>query len=133
MRIRLSWVVLAALSLPMGSTAVMAQENGVLTGTVSEPSGVAVGSSPVTLRWNDLGTPMSWDGVPRKRKRPHKKELTVLTDNAGRFSIPLLPGAWDVFAYHDGFVPVCTVVGVDARETTNVELKFPRPVQTTVE
>ena len=47
--------------------------------------------------------------------------------------IRLLPGAWDVFAYHDGFVPACTVVGVDTHQTTNVELKFPRPVQTTVE
>ena len=134
MKIRMSaWVFLAALSLLGVSTSTMAQENGVLSGTVFEPSGVAVANSPVTLRWNDLGAPMSWDGVPRKRKRPHKKELRVFTDSAGRFSVRLLPGAWDVFAYHDGFAPVCKVVGVDARDTTTVELKFPRPVQTTIE
>lgn len=84
----------------------MGQDNGILTGSVIDPTGVAVPNSPVTLRWNDLGAPMSWNGVPGKRKRPHKTELTVFTDSVGRLSVPLLPGAWDVFAYHDGFAPV---------------------------
>lgn len=75
---RSAWVFLAALSLPGVSTSMMAQENGILSGTVFEPSGVAVANSPVTLRWNDLGAPMSWDGVPRKRKRPQKKSSPFL-------------------------------------------------------
>jgi hypothetical protein len=115
------------------SIEVLAQQNGTLSGSVLDPMGAAISSSPISLRWNDLGVPMSWDGSRKKTKKPRKKELTVLTDTAGRFSVPLFPGNWDIFAYHDGLVPVCKVIGIEPGQTTTVELRFPRLVQTTLE
>jgi uncharacterized GH25 family protein len=130
---RKACLLILVIALTASGSRLAAQENGTLSGSVLDHMGAAMPNSQVSIRWNDLGEPMSWDGVHRKHKKPRKKELTVWTDSGGHFSVPLLAGTWDVFAYHDGFVPVCTVRGVEARQTTNVELRFPRLVQTTME
>jgi len=112
---------------------VVAQVKGTLTGTLLDPSGAVIPSAIVKLRWNDLGDETSWDGVKRGHKTPRKKEMDIYTDKVGRFSVDLLPGAWDVFAYRDGFVPTCTVVSIEPGKTTAMELRYPRAVRTTLE
>ena len=114
-----------------GSSSVKLKK-GTLKGSLFDPSGAVISSS-ISLRWNDLGDEMSWDGVKRKHPTPRKKEVSVPTDAAGRFSVDLTPGTWDVFAYHDGFVPTCTVVSIEPGKATSVELRYPRPVRTTME
>jgi len=126
-------IVIALSGLILANGRLAAQEKGTLTGSVVDHMGATLPNSPVSVRWNDLGEPMSWDGVRKKHRRPRKKEFTVFTDDGGHFSLPLFPGTWDIFAYHDGFVPVCTFRGVEAGKTTNVELRFPRLVQTVLE
>ena len=37
---------------------------------------------------------------------------------AGEFSVKLPPGNWDVFAYHDGFAPTCTVAFIEPGKVT---------------
>lgn len=128
-RILISGLVVLAMS----GARVIAQQPGTLNGSVVDHMGAALPNSPVSLRWNDLGQPMSWNGVKMKHKKPRKKDLTVFTDTAGHFSVQVFPGTWDVFAYHDGFVPVCTVTGIEPGQTTSVELRFPRLVQTILE
>ena len=109
------------------------QMKGTLNGTLLDPTGAVISSTIVRLRWNDLGNEMSWDGVKREHKTPKKKEMAVYTDTVGHFSVELIPGAWDVFAYRDGFVPTCTVVYVEPGKSTAVELRYPRLVRTTLE
>jgi hypothetical protein len=113
----------------------MAQERGTLSGQVLDPTGAAMANSLVSLRWNDIGEEMCWSncGKRKKRKTPHKKEFTVQTDSAGRFGVYLFPGWWDVFAYSDGFVPTCRVVGVEPGKTTDIEIRFLRSVRLTLE
>ncbi len=67
------------------------------------------------------------------RGGPHKRFLHVRTDNAGRFSMELSPGNYDVFAHLDGFAPTCTEVSAEADKTTTIELRFPRYVVTSVQ
>ena len=110
-----------------------AQDRGTLDGALFDPQGALVPNSVVSLRWNDLGDEVSWDGIKRNHKKPGKKALTVYTDAVGRFSLKLFPGAWDVFAYRDGFVPICTVVTIKAGKATAIELRFPRAVRTSIE
>jgi len=117
----------------ISSSRMAAQDSGTLEGALVDPQGALIPNSVISLRWNDLGDEVSWDGAKRKHKKPGKKALTVFTDTAGRFSVKLLPGAWDVFAYRDGFVPICTVVTVEAGKAKAVELHFPRPVRASIE
>jgi hypothetical protein len=70
---------------------------------------------------------MSCDGVlPKKEKQSRKKMLRVSTDSAGRFSVTLLPGNWDVFAYRDGFAPTCAITLIQPGKTTSIDLRFSR-------
>jgi hypothetical protein len=109
------------------SGAPVAQEMATLTGTLSDPQGAVVANANIDLRWNYLDNLMSWDAVRhKKQKQPRKKVLKVSTDNEGRFSVTLLPGNWDVFAYRDGFAPICTIVLIEAGKTTSINLHFPR-------
>jgi hypothetical protein len=99
----------------------------MLNGTLVDPQGAAIPNSIIELRWNYLDTRMSWDGVlPKKEKQPRKKMLRVNTDSAGRFSVTLLPGNWDVFAYRDGFAPTCTIALIQPGKTTSIDLRFSR-------
>ena len=102
----------------------LAQEPGVVTGTLSDPTGAAVPNSVIELRRNaaEVGP---HEG---RHKSPHKKTLTIFTDEGGRFSVKLFPGAWDVFAYRNGFAPTCTLVYVEGGTAATVDLKFPKYV-----
>lgn len=95
-------------------------------GPVGFGSGVAVvPNAHVVLRWNYAGEPMCWnDGHCPKTTNPHKKVLQIKAIE-GTFSVPLVPGVWDVFAYRNGFAPTCTQVSVAAGKTTSVKLQFP--------
>ncbi len=106
---------------------VVAQEAGTLNGTLVDPQGAAVPNSKVELRWNYLDVRMLSDGVrPKKEKQPRKRVLRVSTDSAGRFSVTLLPGSWDVFAYRDGFAPTCAIALIQPSKTTSLDLHFSR-------
>jgi hypothetical protein len=103
-----------------------AQEAGTLNGTLVDPQGAAVPNSVIELRWNYLDNRMSWDGArPKREKQPRKKMLRVNTDSAGRFSVALLPGNWDVFVYRDGFAPTCTIALIEPGKTTSIDFHFP--------
>ncbi len=109
------------------SGTVAAQEAGTLTGTLVDPKGAAVPNSNIELRWNYLDNRMSLDGArPKKEEQPRKKVLRVSTDSAGRFSVTLLPGNWDVFAYRDGFAPTCTIALIEPGKATNIDLHLSR-------
>jgi hypothetical protein len=129
-----AWIAVCATSMVFSANVLRAQATGTLNGLVLEPSGVAIANAVVSLRWNNSSDPMSWNGVKSPpQKSPRKKTFTVATDNTGGFSVPLVFGVWDVFAYRDGFVPVCTVVEIEAGKATAVELRFPRTVQTSLQ
>jgi hypothetical protein len=120
--------LIAALMLSGGT---VAQETGRLNGTLTEPQGAAISNSLIQLRWNSRGDDSGGvtTGKPRrpgKPWRPHKTSLQVRTDSAGRFSIALPAGNWDVFAYRDLFAPDCGIVLIEAGKTTNIALRFPR-------
>jgi len=105
-----------------------------LSGTLLDPQGAAVPNAVIDLRWNDTSGEMCWTAPHcRKQRRPHKRFLHVRTDNAGRFSMELSPGNYDVFAHLDGFAPTCTEVSAEADKTTTIELRFPRYVVTSVQ
>ena len=130
---RKAYLLVILIGLTGSSRSSVPQKKGTLSGTLLDPTGAVISTSIISLRWNDLGDEVSWDGVNRKHATPRKKEVAVYTDMVGRFSVDLTPGAWDVFAYHDGFVPTCTVVYIEPGKTTAVELRYPRPVRTTME
>jgi hypothetical protein len=107
---------------------VIAQEEGTLSGTLSDPEGASFPNAYIQLRWNYVDSRMNWDGQSRlkKEKQPRKKAWRVSTDSAGRFSVNLFPGTWDIAAFSDGFVPTCTTVSIRPGETTSINLRFPK-------
>jgi len=117
------------------SGSVVAQETGTLNGTLSDPEGASFPNAHIQLRWNYMDYRMNWNGQSslKKEKQPHKKALRVSTDSAGRFSVNLLPGTWDIFAFSDGFVPTCTAVSIQPGETTSINLRFPGHTATHLE
>jgi hypothetical protein len=126
-------VFTCALALVVGVVA-LAQETGTLMGVVFDPQGAAVPGIEVELRWNDAGGEVCWT-APNcpKAKKPRIKSVHVTTGTDGKFSAKVPAGNWDVFAYHDGFVPTCTMVSVEAEKTTNIELRLPRYVATSIQ
>ena len=102
------------------------QEIGTLNGTLFDPQGAAVAKAGIELRWNYVGNEMCWN-APHcgKTEKPGKRSLVIITDTEGRFSAQLLPGNWDVFAFHDGYAPTCTIVLIRPDQATPVELRFP--------
>jgi Carboxypeptidase regulatory-like domain len=107
--------------------AALGQGLGTLSGSVVDPQGAAVSNSTVELRWNYVDNRMSWNGArPKVQKQRHNKTRQVSTDMAGRFSVALPEGNWDVFAYRDGFAPTCTIVLIESGKATKVELRFPK-------
>jgi hypothetical protein len=118
----------------MVSAGAGAQETGTLTGVVFDPQGATGPNSEVELRWNDASGKMCWT-APNcpKAKKPRIKSVHVTTGTDGKFTAKVPAGNWDVFAYHDGFVPTCTTVSVEAEKTTNIELRLPRSVVTSIQ
>jgi hypothetical protein len=118
----------------MVSAGAGALETGTLTGVVFDPQGATGPNSEVELRWNDATGEMCWT-APNcpKAKKPRIKSVHVTTGTDGKFTAKVPAGNWDVFAYHDGFVPTCTTVSVEAEKTTNIELRLPRYVVTSIQ
>jgi Carboxypeptidase regulatory-like domain len=118
----------------MVSGGAVAQETGTLTGVVFDPQGATAPNSEVELRWNDATGEMCWT-APNcpKAKKPRIKSVHATTGTDGKFTAKVPAGNWDVFAYHDGFVPTCTTVSVEAEKTTNIELRLPRNVVTSIQ
>jgi hypothetical protein len=126
-------VFTCALTLMIGAVA-LAQETGTLTGVVFDPQGATGPGVEVELRWNDASGEVCWTApnCPKARK-PRIKSVHVTTGRDGKFSAIVPAGNWDVFAHHDGFVPTCTTVSVEAEKTTNIELRLPRYVITSIQ
>jgi Carboxypeptidase regulatory-like domain len=126
-------VFTCALTLMIGAVA-LAQETGTLTGVVFDPQGATGPGVEVELRWNDASGEVCWT-APNcpKAKKPRIKSVHVTTGRDGKFSAKVPAGNWDVFAYHDGFVPTCITVSVEAEKTTNIELRLPRYVVTSIQ
>jgi hypothetical protein len=103
----------------LASVSVVAQQAGTLTGTLTDPQGAAVANNVVELRWNDVGSAGS------RHKPRAKKHITTSTDSAGKFTLSLYPGDYDVFVYRDGFAPICAVIFVESAETKSIDLRFP--------
>jgi hypothetical protein len=116
---QLNLALLLLVAAILASTSVVAQQVGTFAGTLTDPQGAAVANSVVELRWNDVGS------AQHRHKRRAKRHITTSTDSAGRFSLSLYPGDYDVFAYRDGFAPICTVVFVEFAETKSIDLRFP--------
>jgi hypothetical protein len=114
----LNLALLLLVATVFASVSVVAQQLGTLTGTLTDPQGAAVANNIVELRWNDVGS------AGYRHKRRAKKHITTSTDSAGKFTLSLYPGDYDVFAYRDGFAPICTVVFVEPTETKSVDLRF---------
>jgi Carboxypeptidase regulatory-like domain len=95
-----------------------AQQPGTLTGTVLGPDGAIVPNTEVEVRWNDVSH------VTNKGMRPRRRSIIITADMAGQYSIQLPPGNWDVFAYHDGFAPACTLALIDKGKTTTTDLRL---------
>jgi len=126
-------VATCTLALMVGAGA-GAQETGTLTGVVFDPQGATGPSIEVELRWNGAGGEMCWTAPNcRKAKKPRIKSVHVTTGTDGKFTAKVPAGNWDVFAYHDGFVPTCTTVSVEAEKTTNIELRLPRYAITSIQ
>jgi hypothetical protein len=118
-------VLVAAMTLT--SSAVAQVTAGVLNGTLVDPQGAAIPKVEISLRWNHTDNDMNWNGVGgEKQKPPRKRLLRIVTDDAGRYSVKLPPGNWDIFAYNDGFAPTCTIALVEPGKTTVVNLQFSR-------
>jgi Carboxypeptidase regulatory-like domain len=116
---QLNLALLLLVAATLASISVVAQQAGTLTGTLTDPQGAAVANNVVELRWNDVG-PAEY----RPKRRP-KKHITTITDSAGKFSVSLFPGDYDIFVYRDGFAPICTVVLVENAESKSIDLRFP--------
>jgi hypothetical protein len=116
-QLNLAFLLLVATAL--ASVSVVAQQVGSLTGTLTDPEGAAVANNVVELRWNDVGSAY-------RHKQRVKKHITTSTNSAGKFSLSLYPGDYDVFVYRDGFAPICTVVFVESAETKSIDLRFPK-------
>jgi hypothetical protein len=126
-------VFTCALTLMIGAVA-LAQETGTLTGVVFDPQGATGSGVEVELRWNDASGEVCWTAPNcTKAKKPRIKSVHVTTGRDGKFSAKVPAGNWDMFAYHDGFVPTCTTVSVEAEKTTNIELRLPRYVVTSIQ
>src|ERR1700687_1813022 len=95
---QLNILLLLLIDTALARISVVAQHVGTLTGTLTAPQGAAVANNVVELRWNDVGSA----GYGHKRRA--KKHITTSTDSAGKFTLSLYPGDYDVFAYRDGFV-----------------------------
>jgi hypothetical protein len=121
-------------ALAMIGAVALAQETGTITGLVFDPQGATGPSIEVELRWNDAGGEMCWTppNCP-KAKKPRIKSVHVTKGMDGKFSAKVAAGNWDVFACHDGLVPTCTTVSVEAEKTTNIELRLPRYVATSLQ
>jgi hypothetical protein len=105
----------------------VAQGTGVLNGTLVDPQGAAISKVEISLRWNHTDNDMKWNGAgAEKQTPPRKRLLRVVTDSAGRYSVKLPPGNWDIFAYRDGFAPACAIALVELGKTTIVNLQFSR-------
>ena len=115
---QLNILLLLLVAIALASISVVAQQVGTLTGTLTDPQGAAVANNVVELRWNEVGSA----GYGHKRRA--KKHITTSTDSAGKFTLSLYPGDYDVFAYRDGFAPICTVVFVESAETKSIDLHF---------
>jgi hypothetical protein len=72
--------------------------SGTLSGTVTDPSGAVLRNTTLVLQ------PQAADGAPR----------TVATDAAGRFSIALPPGTYDVSIDAPGFAPYTKTITLAA-------------------
>jgi hypothetical protein len=117
-------VLVAAMIL---STSAVAQGAGVLNGTLVDPQGAAISKAEISLCWSHTDNDMKWNGVgAEKQKPPHKRLLRIVTDSAGRYSVKLPPGNWDIYAYRDGFAPTCAIALVELGKTTIVNLQFSR-------
>lgn len=80
----ISWLNLALLLLvatALASVSVVAQQVGRLSGTLTDPQGVAVPNNVVELRWNEVGA------AEYRHRRRAKKHITTSTDSAGKFSL----------------------------------------------
>ena len=115
---QLNLALLLLLATALARVSVVAQQVGTLAGTLADPQGAAVANSVVELRWNEVG----W--AENRHQRRAKKHITTSTDSAGKFSVSLYPGDYDVFAYRDGFAPICTVVFIESAETKTIDLRF---------
>jgi len=117
-------VLVAAMIL---STSAVAQGTGVLNGSLVDPQGAANSKAEISLRWNYTDNDMKWNGVGgEKQKPPRRRLLRLVTDSAGRYSVKLTPGNWNIFAYNDGFAPTCAIALVELGKTTIVNLQFSR-------
>jgi hypothetical protein len=103
------------------------QQIGTLNGTLLDPQGAALQNAEIQLRFNYVNNRMFWDGRSDTKifKKPRKASQLIITDSAGQFSAQLPPGNWDVFAFHDGYAPTCTIVLIQADQPTQVELRSP--------
>jgi hypothetical protein len=118
-------LILVAVTILNGKPA--GQETGTLNGILLDPQGAALPNAKIQFRFNYVDDRMSWDGRRGiKPKKPRKASLVVVTDTAGRFSVKLPFGNWDVFAFRDGYAPTCTIVLIQSDHATQVELRFPR-------
>jgi Carboxypeptidase regulatory-like domain len=122
------------LAVAMSGAVALAKETGTITGLVFDPQGATGPRIEVELRWNDASGEMCWTrpNCP-KAKKPRIKSVHVTTGADGKFSAKVAAGNWDVFVYHDGLVPTCTTVSVEAEKTTNIELRLPRYVATSLQ
>lgn len=126
--------ILACAVASTAATILQAQGRGTLKGTILDPQGAAAPGVGIELRWNSASTDMCWT-APHcpKRRIPRQKFLRLSTDRAGAFSVDLPPGYWDVFAYHDGLAPTCTIVYVTSGEATDIELRLPKNAGTAIQ
>lgn len=99
-----------------------AAKQGVLTGTVTGPSGAVFPNANVWIRWNDTTGLM---GEGRRAKKPHQRELRTRTDDSGQFSLHLEPGTYDVFVYADAFEPACAIAFITPGEVRELKLRLP--------
>jgi len=87
------------------TTLVFSSEDvSTLSGTVTDQLGAVIPGAKLFIHWN---TPRSMGP-----KEPVKYDDLVVTDTAGKFSIPLRPGFYDVCVHARAFSPACKTLAL---------------------
>ena len=100
------------------STIAAAQQNSI-SGKVSDSEGAAIADARVYVHWDSSGST-----VGLKDNIGVQKDLVAVTDAAGKYSMIVPPGFYDVFVSAGAFTPAATKVRVKKRQRATFNAKL---------
>jgi len=100
--------------------AAFAQKQSTIMGTIADSEGAAIANARVIIHWDSAGSTVGLtDNIGIQT------DLIVTTDKAGRYSIAVPPGFYDVFVSAMAFTPAAAKVRVKKGQqaTNNAKLR----------